>query len=78
MVRRSGVIEGVGAIDEDIQSSVFDPPHDLEGALAPLIYRLGGNLGHVEREPHVGRVVRAGDHVSSLHHAAADASAVAE
>jgi hypothetical protein len=42
-VRRSGVLEGIDAIDEDIQSFVFDPPQDLRGALASLIDRLGGN-----------------------------------
>ena len=42
-VRRSGVLEGIGAIDEDIQSFVFDPPQDLRGALASLIGRLGGS-----------------------------------
>ena len=28
-VRRSGIVEGIGAVDEDIQSSVSDPLQDL-------------------------------------------------
>ena len=42
-VRRTGVLEGIDAIDENIQSFVFDPSQDLCGALASLIDRLGGN-----------------------------------
>ena len=42
-VRRTGVLEGINAIDENIQSFVFDPSQDLHGALASLIDRLGGS-----------------------------------
>jgi hypothetical protein len=51
-VRRSGIFEGVGAIDEDIQSSVFDPLQDLQGAPAPLIHRLGRSRTPVADEMH--------------------------
>src|ERR1700740_3714109 len=51
-VRRSGIVEGIGAVDEDIQSSVSDPLQDLQGALAPAIHRLGGSRAAVADEMH--------------------------
>ena len=41
-VRGSGILEGIGAVDEHIQRPVFDPVHHLQCAPAPLFDRFSG------------------------------------
>jgi hypothetical protein len=50
-VRRSGVVEGVGTVDEDVQGAVFGPLHDLPRALAPFARLLSSAADGYEADP---------------------------
>lgn len=39
-MRRRGVFERVGPVDQHVQGAFLDPPHHLQRALTPLIDRL--------------------------------------
>jgi hypothetical protein len=59
-VRRRGVFEWIGAIDEDIENSFVDPLHHPHSAPAPMINRLAGGIATATAEVHpVGLVPQA-------------------